>query len=104
MSNKDLQRLTEYASYIGQPSPQRSLHSRRIQITQNICIGRQTPYLSVPDNQTPAEIFLRVKGDACTLEKVGDLLTGAECAPCGAVSRHHYRFVAVRSDGTKGLP
>ncbi len=63
MSNKDLQRVTESLSYIGQalarchPLPARSDH-----ITQKIKIaGQPTPYLSVHDDAHPAEISLRVK-------------------------------------------
>ncbi len=111
MSSKDLQRLTESLSDIGQPSPRRSLPSRRNHITQKVRIGGRTLYISVHDHQAPAEIFLRVKGPDCTpetialydviarlmsialqygasLEKVGDLLTGAQFAPCGPVSGH----------------
>ena len=75
--------------------------------------GRRTLYLSVHDDTQPAEIFLRVKGLDCTAElvglydviarlisialpygaplgKVGDLLTGAQFAPCGPVSGHDH--------------
>lgn len=88
-----------------------ALPSRRNHITQKVRIGGRTLYVSVHDDQAPAEIFLRVKGADCTsetialydviarlmsialqygasLEKVGDLLTGAQFAPCGPVSGH----------------
>lgn len=88
-----------------------ALPSRRNHITQKVRIGGRTLYLSVHDDQAPAEIFLRVKGTDCTsetialydviarlmsialqygasLEKVGDLLTGAQFAPCGPVFGH----------------
>jgi hypothetical protein len=90
----------------------RPLPNRRNHITQKVQIaGKRTLYLSVHDDTHPAEIFLRVKGPDCSseliglydviarlmsialqygapLEKVGDLLTGAQFAPCGPVSRH----------------
>lgn len=66
--------------------------------------------ISVHDDPSPAEIFLQVKGADCTtetialydviarlmsvalqyasLEKLGDLLTGAQFAPCGPVFGH----------------
>ncbi len=89
-----------------------ALPSRRNHITQKVRIGNQrTLYISVHDDPSPAEIFLRVKGADCTpetialydviarlmslalqcgasLEKLGDLLTGAQFAPCGPVSGH----------------
>ena len=88
-----------------------SLPSRRNHITQKVRIGGRTLYLSVHDDQAPAEIFLRVKGADCTpetialydviarlmsialqygasLEKVGDLLTGVQFAPYGPVTGH----------------
>ena len=92
-------------------SARRTLPSRRNHITQKVRIGGRTLYVSVHDDQAPAEIYLRVKGSDCTsetialydviarlmsialqygasLEKVGDLLTGAQFAPCGPVSGH----------------
>ena len=87
-----------------------ALPNRRNHITQKVRIaGQRTLYLSVHDDTLPAEIFLRVKGPDCSaeliglydviarlmsialqygapLEKVGDLLTGAQFAPCGPVS------------------
>lgn len=89
-----------------------TLPARRTHITQKVRIAHQrTLYISVHDDLSPAEIFLRVKGSDCTpetialydviarlmsvalqygatLEKVGDLLTGAKFAPCGPVSGH----------------
>ncbi|HMS85509.1 MAG TPA: hypothetical protein PKD12_17845 [Nitrospira sp.] len=112
MSSTDLQRLTESLSDIGQPSPRRSLPSRRNHITQKVRIADQrTLYVSVHDDPSPAEVFLRIKGPDCTpetialydviarlmsvalqygasLEKIGDLLTGAQFGPCGSVSGH----------------
>lgn len=113
MSNKDLQRVTKSMFYIGQASiPRRSLPSRRNHITQKVKVaGQRTLYLSVHDDEQPAEIFLRLKGSDCSseliglydviarlmsialqygapLEQVGDLLTGAQFAPCGPVSGH----------------
>lgn len=106
MSSKDLQQVTASVSDIGQPSPRRSLPSRRNHITQQVWITDQrTLYVSVHDDPSPAEIFLRVKGPDCTpetialydviarltsialqydasLERVGDLLTGAEFTSC----------------------
>ena len=112
MSNKDLQRVTESVSYIGQAVSRRPLSARRNHVTQKIKIaGQRTLYLSVHDDKQPAEIFLRLKGADCSseliglydviarvmslilqygapLEKVGDLLTGAQFAPCGPVVGH----------------
>ncbi len=90
-----------------------ALPSRRNHITQKVRIANQrTLYLSVQDDPSPAEIFLRVKGADCTpetialydviarlmsvalqygahpLEKLGDLLTGAQFGPCGTGSGH----------------
>ena len=89
-----------------------ALPARRHHITQKVKIaGQRTLYLSVHDDERPAEIFLRVKGPDCSseliglydviarlmslalqygapLEKVGDLLAGAKFEPCGAVSGH----------------
>ena len=91
-----------------------SLPNRRNHITQKIRIaGQRTLYISVHNDTQPAEIFLRVKGPDCSseliglydviarlmsialqygapLEKVGDLLTGAQFAPCGPVSGHDH--------------
>lgn len=92
-------------------SVQLSLPARRNYITQKIRIGGRTLYISAHDDQASAEIFLRVKGNNCTpetialydiiarlmsivlqydasLEQVGDLLIGAQFAPCGPVSGH----------------
>jgi len=89
-----------------------ALPNRRNHITQKVQIaGRRTLYISVHDDAHPAEVFLRVKGSDCSseliglydvvarlmslalqygapLEKVGDLLAGAQFAPCGSVSGH----------------
>ena len=89
-----------------------ALPARRNHITQKVRIAaRRTLYISVQDHEYSAEIFLRVKGPDCSaeliglydviarlmslalqysapLEKVGDLLTGAQFAPCGPVSGH----------------
>lgn len=99
-------------SYIGQAASRRALPARRNHITQKAKIARQrTLYISVHDDANPAEIFLRVKGPDCSseliglydvvarlmsiapqygapLEKVGDLLAGAQFAPCGPVVGH----------------
>ena len=114
MSNKELQRVTEYVSDIGQASSRRSLPARRYHITQKVKIaGQRTLYISVHDDAQPAEVFLRVKGLDCSseliglydvmarlmslalqygspLEKVGDLLAGAKFAPCGPVVGHDH--------------
>lgn len=113
MSSKDLQRVTESVSYIGQAPSRRSLPARRRHVTQKVRIaGQRTLYLSVHDDPRPAEIFLRLKGPDCSseliglydviarlmslalqygapLEKVGDLLAGAKFEPCGPVSGHN---------------
>ena len=123
MSDKDLQRVTESVSYIGQASARRPLPDRRNHITQKVRIaGNRTLYLSVHDHKQPAEVFLRVKGPDCSselvglydviarlmsialqygapLEKVGDLLTGAQFAPCGPVSGHdHLKYCSSLPD------
>jgi ribonucleoside-diphosphate reductase alpha chain len=90
----------------------RTLPNRRQHITQKVKIAsHRTLYISVHDDEHPAEIFLRVKGADCSseliglydviarlmsialqhgasLEKVGDLLAGAQFEPCGPVSGH----------------
>jgi hypothetical protein len=111
MSNKDLQRVTESVSYIGQASiPRRSLPSRRNHNTQKVKVADQrTLYISVHDDEHPTEIFLRLKGPDCSseliglydvvarlmslalqycapLEKVGELLAGAKFSPCGIMT------------------
>ena len=111
MIDKQLQRVTDCLSDIGQPSSRRALPPRRNHITQKVrTAGQRTLYISVHDDPSPAEIFLRVKGTDCTpetialydviarlmsvalqyatLEKLDDLLTGAQFAPCGPVSGH----------------
>jgi hypothetical protein len=66
MSNKDLQRHTESVSYIGQAVSRCALLTRRNHIKQKAPIaGQRTLYLSVHDDEYPAEIFLRVKGPDC---------------------------------------
>lgn len=88
-----------------------ALPSRRNHITQKVRITGRTLYISVHDDPSPSEIFLRVKGADCTpetialydviarlmsvalqygasLEKLGDLLTGAKFTPCGPLSGH----------------
>jgi hypothetical protein len=92
----------------------RALPARRNHITQKVKVaGQRTLYLSVHDDAHPAEVFLRLKGTDCSseliglydviarlmslalqygapLEKVGDLLAGAQFAPCGPVSGHDH--------------
>jgi ribonucleoside-diphosphate reductase alpha chain len=67
----------------------------------------ETAYVSVHDDECPAEIFLRIKGADCSSELIGlydviarlmsialqhgaqlDLLSGAQFAPSGPVSGH----------------
>src|SRR5262245_52904921 len=79
-------------------------HRQKVQLA-----GERTPYISVQDDEEPAEIFLRVNGADCSsellglyeaiarlmslalqhgappLEKVGDLLADAKFEPCGPV-------------------
>lgn len=112
MSSKNLQRLTESLSDIGQPLPHRSLSFRRNHITQKVRIADQrTLCVSVHDNLASAEIFLRIKRADYTAEiialydaiarlmsvalqygaspdKIGDLLTDAQFGPCKPVSGH----------------
>lgn len=90
----------------------RIVPNRRRHVTQKVKIaGRRTLYISVHDDDHPAEIFLRLKGPDCSseliglydviarlmsialqygapLEKLGDLLMGAQFEPCGPVSGH----------------
>lgn len=111
MSNKDLQRLTDCVSYIGQHS-RRFLLTRRNHITQKVRIANErTLYISVHGDPAPSEIFLRVKGGdgtpetialydviarlmsvalqyGASLEKLGDLFTDAQFAPYGPVWEH----------------
>ncbi len=89
------------------------LPNRRKHTTQKVKIaGQRTLYISVHDDEQPAEIFLRLKGSDCSseliglydvmaglmslalqygapLEKVGELLAGAKFEPCGPVSGHN---------------
>jgi ribonucleoside-diphosphate reductase alpha chain len=113
MSDKALQRVTASVSDIGQTVPRRrALPARRHHVTQKVKVaGQRTLYISVHDDDRPAEIFLRLKGSDCSseliglydviarlmsialqygapLEKVGDLLAGAKFAPCGPVVGH----------------
>jgi len=91
-----------------------ALPNRRSHITQKVKVaGQRTLYISVHDDEFPAEIFLRLKGGNCSseliglydviarlmslalqygapLEKVGDLLADAKFAPCGPVSGHDH--------------
>jgi len=107
MSDKDLQRLTECVSYIGQTVSRCLRPTRRHHVTQKVQIARQhTLHLSIHDDPRSADISLRFKGPYCSselidlydviarlmslalqygapLEKAGDLLAGAKCAPCG---------------------
>ena len=49
-----------------------ALPNRRQQITQKVRIpGKRTLYISVHDDDQPAEIFLRVKGSECSSELIG---------------------------------
>lgn len=112
MSDKDLQRVTEYVSDIGQAASRRSLPPRRNHITQKVRIANlRTLYIAIYNDARSAEIFLRLKGSDCfpeliglydvvarlmslalqygaPLETIGDLLAGAQFAPCGPVSGH----------------
>jgi hypothetical protein len=89
-----------------------ALPARRNHVTQKVKVtGQRILYLSLHDDAHPAEIFLRLKGSDCSseliglydviarlmsqalqygasLEKVGELLTGAQFPPCGPMSRH----------------
>jgi len=93
-------------------SARRSLPTRRAHVTQKFRIaGQRTLYVSVHEDAAPAELFLRLKGADCSseliglydvtarlmsialqhgapLEQLGDLLSGAQFAPCGPVSGH----------------
>jgi len=49
-----------------------ALPHRRNHITQKIRVaGQRTLYLSVHDNERPAELFLHVKGPDCSSELIG---------------------------------
>lgn len=111
MSNKDLQRLTDCVSYIGQRSRRCSPPCRN-HFTQKVRIANQrTLYISVHDHPSPSELFLRPKWADCTpeligrydviaylmslapqygtsLEKLADLLTGAQFTLYTPVSDH----------------
>jgi hypothetical protein len=89
-----------------------ALPARRQHITQKVKIASQrTLYINVHDNPQPTEIFIRIKGPDCSseliglydviarlmsialqhgasLDKLGDLLSGAQFEPCGPVSGH----------------
>lgn len=90
----------------------RDLPNRRNHTTQKLRNGGQRVlYISVHDDEQPAEVFLRVKGVGCmsetialydviarlmsialqygaSLEKIGELLRGTQFTPCGPVSGH----------------
>ena len=107
MSDKDLQRVTKWASYIGQALIRRFLPSPRHHITRRMDIaGQRTLCLSMHDDEQSAEVLLGVKvldhsselidlyrvivpvmslapQYGSPLEKLGDLLAGAKSAPCG---------------------
>ena len=52
-------------------SPRLALPARRNHITQKVKIaGQRTLYISVHDNEQPAEIFLRLKGSDCSSELI----------------------------------
>ena len=89
-----------------------TLPARRNHITHKVRIaGQRTLYISIHDDDRPAEVFLRVKGPDCLtalvglydviarllsavlqygapLEQLGDLLAGAKFEPCGPASGH----------------
>lgn len=115
MSNKDLQRLTKCVSYIGQPvSRPRALSNHRSHVAQKVNVTSHCSlYISVHDDEHSAESLFLPKGSDCSsefidphvvlarlmslalqygapLEKVGDLLTGAQFTPCGPVSGHDH--------------
>jgi ribonucleoside-diphosphate reductase alpha chain len=93
-------------------SERRLLAARREHTTQKLRIsGQRTVYISVHDDEQPAEMFLRVKGPGCTsevialfdivarlaslalqygspLEKVADMLHATKFEPAGPVSGH----------------
>jgi hypothetical protein len=47
-----------------------TLPARRHHVTQKVRIPGRTLYISVHDDPTPAELFLRVKGLGCTAETI----------------------------------
>jgi hypothetical protein len=60
MSDKDLQRVTECVSDIGQATSRRSLPACRHHITQKVRIaGQRSLYISVHHDEYLTEIFLR---------------------------------------------
>lgn len=84
MSSKDLQRVTECVSYIGQTPSRRSLPARRRHVTQQIEIDSQRPVeLSV----IATLLSVSLQSDFRN-EKVGDLFAKAKFEPCGPVSGH----------------
>jgi len=49
-----------------------ALPNRRNHTTQKFrIVGQRTLYLSIHDDEQPAEIFLRVKGSDCSSELIG---------------------------------
>ncbi len=98
--------------------------ARRHHITQKIRIGEPNRYVSVHDDQAPAEIFLLVKGAdyssetiasydviarlmsialqyGASIEKLGDLLTGAQFAPGWPVSGFYLGQGRICSAGAR---
>ena len=96
----------------GNRGERRQLPARRSTTTQKVSIaGQRTVYLSVHDDPTPMEFFLRVKGRGCTsevvslydslarlaslalqygvpLEEVAEMLHATKFAPAGPVTGH----------------
>ena len=96
-----------------------ALPNRRKHITQKVRIpSKRTLYISVHDDDQPAEIFLRVKGSECSSELIGlynvvarlmsltqqcpvkqdgNRLAGAKFAPCGPIIGHNPNLLGRHS-------
>lgn len=72
MTDKHLQRVTVCVSYIGQASRRRTLLARRT--------------INHPDRYCPSDEHRPATWPP--LEKLGDLISGAQFEPCGPVSHH----------------
>ncbi len=71
MSDKDLQRLTECVSDIGQVASHRALPPRLCDVAQKVRIaGHRTLYLRLHDDARPAKLFFRFKRASCTAELI----------------------------------
>jgi hypothetical protein len=102
MSDKDLQRVTESVSDIGQASVRRSLPARRNHITQKVNVaGQGTLSELIGLYNVIARVMSLALQYGASLEKLGDLHAGATFAPCsGTITLSPARVFLISSTGT----